>query len=108
MRIGALPLVIGTSSGAMFSWSGHASDDDWDTCSNWLQFAPSGNCFPDANDEAIIPSVASPPTINIAPTQINVAKLTVNGNVTFTGGELGPALLHVQGSSGGTTLTVQG
>ena len=103
-----LIFVVSFSNGAIFSWSGHGSDDDWDTCSNWVQFGSSGNCYPDDNDEAIVPSMGTPPTINIAPSQIEVAELTVNGSVTFTGGALNTPLVFVQGASGGTTITVSG
>ena len=73
-----------------------------------MQFGGSGNCYPDDNDEARIASMGTPPTINITPSQIEVAELTVNGTVTFTGGAINTPLVFVQGASGGTTITVQG
>ncbi|MBE7457899.1 MAG: hypothetical protein HS102_14960 [Planctomycetia bacterium] len=107
MAGGGLLLTTAGALAANYTWTGHGSNDDWDTGSNWV-VACCNPAYPDdSGDNATISGTHSVNLINES-----IGNLALSGTVIFNDADGNDPTLAVQkvtltGATGGTTIKIK-
>jgi hypothetical protein len=113
VALAATGLTCAAALAANFTWSGAGSDDDWDTCNNWVVLFPQTPCYPDdtlTTDDATIPYTGGGHDVNLITETMD--DLTILGTVRFGTAGGSPTLtvdtIVISGGSSGSVVTMTG
>ena len=108
-RAAALGAISGTgvAQGAIYSWTGlSTSNDNWDTCANWIVNQIGVPCYPSADTDDVLVSG----TFDVDLITESIRNLTVSGTVGFGSVSGTPTLeinaITISGGSSGATVTI--